>query len=125
MDAAKFFFGQTQRQMFSTTILCYDIQVEHSVKTTFTVQTKDIQYRGGVNLSNYYETRNNIKTSCLPFQFYVSVYWDLITAVGKVQHTGLLSKVSVKIALGKHHLMWDLRDIRGMVVPEGSSFSVA
>lgn len=72
-----------------------------------------------------YETRDNIKASCLSFQFYVSVYWDLITALGQVQHTGLLSKVSVKIALGKHQLTWDLRDTRGMVVPESSGFSAA
>lgn len=72
-----------------------------------------------------YETRDKIKTSCLPFQFYVSVYWDLITTLGQVQHTGQLSKVSVKIALGKHQLMWGLRDTGGMVVPEGSGFSAA
>lgn len=36
-----------------------------------------------------YETRDKIKTSCLPFQFYVSVYWYLITTLGQVQHTGL------------------------------------
>lgn len=39
-----------------------------------------------------YETRVKIKTSCLPFQFYVPVYWYLITALGRVQHTKTQSK---------------------------------
>lgn len=39
-----------------------------------------------------YETRVKIKTSCLPFQFYVPVYWYLITTLGQVQHTKTQSK---------------------------------
>ena len=94
-----------------------------------------LQYRGKISNStslwndptnvSLYEIRDKIKPLCLPVKFYVSVHWDLITALGQVQHTGVLSKVSVKIALGEHQLMWDLTDTRGMVVPEGSGFSAA
>lgn len=55
----------------------------------------------------------------------MSFYWDLITALEQVQHTRLLSKVAVKIALGKHQLTQDLRDTGGTVIPSGSGFSAA
>lgn len=50
----------------------------------------------------------------------LSVYWDLITALGSTDRA--VSKVSVEIALGKHPLTWDLKDA---VVPGASGFSAA
>lgn len=72
-----------------------------------------------------YVTRDKVKTLGLPFRFYVSVYRDLITALEQVQQTLLLSKISVKIARGKHQLTQGLRDTRGMAIPLGSGFSNA
>lgn len=50
------------------------------------------------------------------------VYRHFITTHGQVQPTGLLSKVSVKIALSKHQLTWALRDSAGIVLPSRLKF---